>query len=436
MHRLASVASTFLRLVRVEGGSRFRQNFLRIAKANVLVQAMGLALAPLLTRLYSPSDFGTAALFASLLGFVAAFATLRFEWSIPNATAPKQAAALLWLSLATLLTTSLGCLLVWGYCGGKVDLGASYQNLSKFWFLFPIALAGTGVQQGLLAWFTRENDLAAVGKAQIRKGLVGSAVSVTGGLLGLGPLGLIASSAISAWAGIGTLWRHAPTLPRHLAEQSRAELGRVFRQFAGESLVSSVVSVINIASIAIIPFLLASYYGPAEVGWYALMNRLALAPTQLFTSALARSFWSESASLVSRDLPALRRLYLTTARRLALAGVPVAVLCACGPLFVAPVFGQEWRSAGYILLALAPGVVSQLVAQPITHLIVHRKQHWKLYLDAGKLAAIFGGVTFLAHRKMELHYVVWWLSFVDVVGNAVLFSLNLRCVSRPPQASR
>lgn len=436
MRRLANVASAFLGLVRPGEGSRFRRNFLQVARANVLVQALALALAPLLTRLYTPADFGTAVLFTSLLNLLAAIGTARVEWSIPNAASPRQAAALLWLGLVPLAVTSVIGFFALAHFRGGVEFGAASGELARFAFFVPIALAGTGIQQLLQGWYTRANDLTAVSRAQVGQSIAGNCLSLGGGVIGAGAPGLVGSAALSAWVGVGTLWRHAPDLARDLSRQSRAELALAFRQFGGEALVSSAVSVASVASLAVVPFFLAGAYSPAEVGWYALMSRLALAPVQLFTNALGRSFWSEAAGLVRTDLPALRRLYLTTAVRLAAAAVPVGLVCAAGPLFVAPVFGAQWRDAGFILLALSPGVVAQLVVQPITHLIVHRKQHWKLYLDAAKLAAIVAGLIWLAGRRADLHLVAWWLSAVHVAGYAVLFWLNLRCLSNPTPTSR
>ena len=81
--------------LRADQGSRFRRNIVKVVRANVLAQALPLLAAPLLTRLYAPADFGALALFASALSLALAFATLRLEWSLPNARSASAAAALL-----------------------------------------------------------------------------------------------------------------------------------------------------------------------------------------------------------------------------------------------------------------------------------------------------------------------------------------------------
>ena len=85
--------------------SRFTRNVLVVGGANVLAQALPVFAAPLLTRLYTPTDFGAIAVFASALSMTLAVATARFDWSVPNARSNTSAAALMllgvlaWLSL-------------------------------------------------------------------------------------------------------------------------------------------------------------------------------------------------------------------------------------------------------------------------------------------------------------------------------------------------
>lgn len=82
---------------------RFKKNFLLIAKANIFAQALPFIATPLLSRLYMPSDFGALAIFSSILMLLSSVCVLRTDWSIPNTKSYKQAAALFWIGLMTLI---------------------------------------------------------------------------------------------------------------------------------------------------------------------------------------------------------------------------------------------------------------------------------------------------------------------------------------------
>lgn len=410
-------------------GSRFRQNFLRVAKANVLAQLLSILFAPVLSRLYSPSDYGVLAVFTASLSVMSAFATLRLEWSIPNASSRTQAAALLVWGLVVLLPTSVcASLLLYGLLEVEVAAWRGVDALAPFVALLPLAIIGTGLHQLMQGWYIRQGNLAPVSRSKIAQSISATAVSVGGGVASLGALGLIASSLASAWIGIGMLLRQAEGLRKAISRVTRKRLKSSLRQFGRESCLSASVSVVNAASLVAVPMLLAYYYSPKEVGWYALMSRLAIAPARLFTTAIGQSFWSEAAKLVKSDVGALRNLFVRTTRRLCMLALPLMVVCLCGPWYVGWVFGAHWERAGNVLAALVPLLFGQIVVSPLSHLIVHRKQHWQLVWDLVRLMAIVGIVTVCALAGAEIVSTVLSASLVMFVMYVVLFFMNLRCL--------
>ena len=65
----------------IGAGSFFRDAGV-LAAAYVLSQAIWLGSAPILTRLYSPDDFGLWALFTTIVSILTTIATLRYEFAI------------------------------------------------------------------------------------------------------------------------------------------------------------------------------------------------------------------------------------------------------------------------------------------------------------------------------------------------------------------
>jgi len=403
---------------------------LKVAKANVLAQAVSLIAAPLLTRLYSPADFGTVAIFTSLLSVLLAFSTLRFEWSVPNAGSRSQAAALIVLGLSVLIICSIiASILLWLF-GSKVLFRDGFQTVEPFLFLLPVALAGSGLIQLMNAWFIREADLTAVSNTKIVQSASGTGLSVIGGVAALGPIGLIMSSIASAWLGFSFLFKHAIELRSRILKLSIKRVRVALVRFGRESTISTAVSIVNTANLAAVPLVLAQHYSTVEIGWYSIMQRLALGPVGLLTAAMGQSFWSEAASLVKTDRQSLRKIYLKTSKRLALAALPISMLCFLGPFFIGPLLGRQWYSAGYILAALAPSIAAQIMVQPITHLIVHRRQHWKFFLDVCKLAFTLLIIIVSIKSKVDFPLLVISLSALAVVSYSILYYLNYICLSK------
>src|SRR5690606_7842279 len=92
-------------------GARVRSNDM-VRGASVLAagtaagQALILLAMPLVTRLYSPEDFGVLAVYASILALLVVVITLKFETAIVLAESDETAAQLLLLSLAVAAVVS------------------------------------------------------------------------------------------------------------------------------------------------------------------------------------------------------------------------------------------------------------------------------------------------------------------------------------------
>lgn len=415
---------------RLRPRSRFARNVWQVASASVLAQALPLLAAPLLTRLYTPADFGALALFAAVLSLGLAVATGRVEWSVPNARSAGMAACLLVLGAALLLlaTAAVGAVL----SAGSSWLPGAWRALGPVGWLLPLALLGAGAQQLLVAWHVRSGELAASGRARVAQSVANVAVSLAAapllsGLQGL--WGLAAGVVAGGWWGLRTLWRGAAGLGAVLRRVTRRRLAVAARRFRAEAGWSTVVSVANTASFAIVPLLLARHHSTAEVGLYALMQRVALGPVGVIGAAVSQSFWAEAARLVHSDKPALRRLYLVNTRRLAWLALPLALLALAGPWYVGPLFGAaQWAAAGAVLAASVPMLVGQVVVSPLSHLVVHRRQHWQALWDAARIVALAVAIEWAGRAGLGLVASVLVLSCVMAAMYVVLVALNLRAL--------
>lgn len=414
-------------LARWSAQSRFARNIVQVASANALAQALPLLAAPLLSRLYGPESFGALALVAAALSLGLAAATGRFEWSVPGTRSARVAAALIVIGALLLLAVASLLLLAWWRVAPH--LPASWEALRTAGWLVPVALVGAGLQQLLQAWHVRRGDLAPVGRARIAQSVanVGACLATSS----WGWWGLLAGMIGGAWIGLGTLWRSARDLSATVARLRTRVLALAGRRFGVEAMWSTLASVLNAASFAIVPLMLARHYGVADLGYYALMQRLAFAPMGLVSGAVSQSFWAEAARLVRSDPEALGRLYRRSCVRMTWLGLPLGLLALAGPWYVGPLLGAaQWQGAGLVLAVSAPLLVAQTVFSPLSHLIVHGRQHWQAIWDAARIAS---GVALLEGMgRAGAGFVVALAAFSAWSGvmYLVLHALNLRALRR------
>lgn len=401
--------------------SRFARNALVVLGANVVAQALPILAAPLLTRLYTPADFGVIAVFASALSMTLSVATARFDWSVPNARSNTSAAALMLLGVATLFTCTLVITLVW------VWVPSLWGMLGTFGWLLPLTVLGAGTQQLLQAWHVRNATLPSIGKAKVAQSIANVGVSIAAASAGF--WGLIAGVLVGAWVGLGPLWKGANGLTTALRRLSAQRIAVALHRFRHEAAWSTLASAVNTASFAVVPLMLARHYSIAEVGYFALMQRVALGPISLVGSAVSQSFWAEAARLVRQDPSALAQLYGSNTVRLAWASLPLALVALAGPLYIGPLFGTaQWDGAGRILAASVPMLVGQMVISPLSHLIIHRKQHWQAAWDVARVLLLLATIECAAILGAPFATTVLCLSTMMALMYIILMLMNFRAL--------
>lgn len=414
-----------LGLFSANSGSPLRRNFVRVARANVFAQFLTAACSPILTRLYSPADFGTYSLFSSILALALAVCTARFDWSVPNARRMTAAMALMVFGLMTVTAISLlGFVGVFAAQRINPDFLGGLGNLA---YLLPIAVVGGGIIMMFEGWSIRVNDLRLMSRARIGRSAANTAMNVAGGLLNWGSLGLSLATVISGWLGVVSLVRNAPGFWENVWRIKRRNLLVTLDQYWQESAWSTIVALVNAASFSAIIITLTASYDLHQVGWYTLMYRLAATPIGLIGASLGQSFWGTAAQLArARQIAQLRSLYLRSTRRLLLLVIPICIGCFSGPFIVGPIFGErEWGGAGMVLLVMAPMLIGSAVFSSTSHLTVLRKQHVQLLADALRLILVVFSVVICANLGYSFQVAVFFLSLSSLVGHVFLFLLHL-----------
>ena len=417
-------------LLSTSTGSRFRRNFLKVARANLIAMALPILATPILTRLFTPADYGTLAVFTSVLALLVSFCTWRFDWALPNAKTMTMAASVFVSGGIVLAAVCLALVLAVPFVLAIPAFEeTSIGQLGYFLFLLPVALIGVGLRDMFGGWFVRQGDLTAVSRATIAQSATNVVVGIGTGITRAGAVGLIAATVIAAWAGIGMLLRQAGRdFVSALWLVDLSSLRAAVRRYGRHATWSTLVSIVNAASLTAPILVLAYFYLPLEVGWYALMARLVGAPVGVLTSALARSFWSQAADHArAREIAELSTLYRRTTFRLALACIPVIIGCLAGPFFVGPLLGQaEWGGAGYVLAAMVPFFVGSILFSPTNHLVVLDMQHMQLLVDVTRLALVMLSIVAASQLGLGIVSAVFLASSSSLVGHAILFFLHLR----------
>lgn len=407
-------------------GSRFRQNFIKVAKANIFAQILPILAAPLLTRLYSPGDFGALTLLTTFTGFLLIFSTGRVEWSIPNTKSHQETVSLLIIGFVILVLSSGLFILTLARINHPL-IAEKYANLLSYWPFVIISLLGEGLLQITTGVHIKTADMTSVSRSSIFQVTLSTGFKVAAGVFSLGVLGLVLGHVLKVWVGAIILVKSIRIKTSTFTELKLQTILYTYKNFMRECSFSVFVGAVNYGFLTLLPLSLMSIYSLKELGYYTIVSRIAIAPMMLISKPLSQSFWAEASKLVKENPVHLRSMYKKTLLRLAFVSIIPLLICLSGPLYIGIIFGQEkWFKAGAILAAITPQVIGSFIFGSTNHLIVYRKQHYQLLSDSLTIFLAFIWLRLASINEIGFTMTVTSISLIVLLGYFFRFLLHLK----------
>jgi O-antigen/teichoic acid export membrane protein len=379
-------------------------------------QALTVLALPLVTRLYTPSNFSTLAVFVSITTIISVVACLRLEIAIPMPENDDDAANL--LALALLICSIVAMFLGLTIFFAPTDfIGLAAKNpLRPYLWLLPLAVWLAGGYSAAQFWSTRKKKFGTIAKTRMTQALGGAGTQIGLGWMGVAPLGLLLGQTIGSGAGFLNLLLSAlRENKKSFQNVSWSGMLQVLRKYDRFPKYSTFEAFANSAGFQLpIIFIASSAIGP-EAGYLMLATRAMAVPMGLVGGAIAQVYLSKAPEelrdgrLGAFSTEILASLFKTGVGPLLFIGI------VAPPLF-SIVFGAAWGRSGEIVTWMIPWFIFQFMSSPIS-MVMHvvGKQRSMLALT------IFGLLLRLGSVVIVGHYAVEYLSEMYAISGGVFY---------------
>jgi lipopolysaccharide exporter len=409
--------------------SVFFKNILVVMAGTGVAQIISIALAPIISRLFTPSDFGISGSFGAIAGIIAAGVTLEYSQAIMLPKEKENALGLLAISFVCAVVVSLSTLLL---C---LVAPATVNGLMKTQGAWPLALLVlstliSGLNYACQAWAVRVKAFKQTSASQVVRSISGKGTSIGFGLLKLGAPGLIIGDILGNVAASFNLVKVLlPDLPALRKQARRGTMKRLAKEYRDFPTYSASQNVINAVSGGLPVLLLTRFFGLPIAGAYAFAITVLTFPMGFILSSL-RQVLFQKAGESQHQGRSLAALYVkVTSTLFAMALLPTAIILIWGPQLFAWVFGSQWYTAGELsrgLMIWMAVVFCNLPAVLFGRII--RIQRFVFLYDLGLLAArttalILGGLFLSAYQTVMLYAIVGAVMnafLIFAVGRAIM----------------
>jgi O-antigen/teichoic acid export membrane protein len=379
---------------------------------------------PILSRLYTPEQFGAFGVFLSIVGITTVFASGKFELAIISEKNPTRRAALLILAITTSLVV-LFLMLVLYVVALSFDLLQSLNIDLGVLIFCVIGLLATVTHDAVVNLKIAQEMVLPVARAKVIRVTATSVVQVLGYLLEITKLGLPAGEVAGRISALASIYKLEHKKLRQLrGVKLLTYLKMVATRNLEYPLKIAPSWTLNNASTLLLPAFIGWQYNLAVSGGFFLMYKIFSLPETAIVQSVNQSFMVEFKRHIScpgKQLEVFRR----TAAVLFSLGIVVYPLLGLAFFFgVGVVFGDEWERYAMYGLLIIPYFIAQFTMSSLYVSLNILGEHssqvlWDLS-RSGSLVAM----CFLVHY-CDLHesYFIGLLSLLTFLSYAMLYFL-------------
>lgn len=407
------------------GESSYKKNVLFLMSGRVLAQVLPILLTPLLTRIYSPEEFGIFSVYYTVVALVSMISSGRYCLAILLPKKDQTAKKLLFLSWAlTLLTSSVFGVILF-FFGERFFSLLNAEVLKSYIGLIITNILLLGFSEGAYYYGLRRkaykilslNVILQSTTVVIFRLVLGYFVSTEYGLL----LAFLAEYLVSVILLVYRLKIYKFDY-KSLSRKLRDIAFRYIR-FPKYSLFADILSMGSNLS----PNLFVNgLFGSVASGHYSMSDRILGSPIWFITSAVGDVFKQEAAEQF-RVKGSAYKLFVKTARTMFLLGIiPFTLIFLFVPYIIPFLLGDGWEPVGQFIRLFSIMYFAKFVVTPVTFIVyIVDKQSYNILFQGLRFGSIV--VAFVLGYYLESLYatfIVW--SVLTSISYLVAFFVSLR----------
>jgi O-antigen/teichoic acid export membrane protein len=391
--------------------NEFTKNVLTLITGTTIAQALPIAISPILTRLYSPEDFGVAALYMSISTILGSVATGRYELAImlPEEDDDALNIVVLGLSIASILSVLLLIIVI--IFNQAICNVLNNEEISFWLYLLPLSVFFIGLFNVLRFYNNRKKQYKDIAKANIYKSITSAIVRLSVVFIKPGPTGLISGQLTSQFAANTKLLLNIVRNKNLKEIVSKNKIKILAKRYIDFPKYSTPAVLANTSSYRLTNILISSFYSISTLGYYSLVQRILGMPSFLVGSAIGQVFYQQATEEMQKTGKAIKT-YNSTVKKLVLIGLPFfGILSFFIVDIFAFVFGEEWRIAGQYAQILLPMFFIRFVSAPMTNVMsVFEKQKQGLFVNIILIISSVGLLLVGYLLKVEFITILYYFS--------------------------
>lgn len=354
----------------------FLKNVLTLLTGTVVAQALPLLAAPILSRIYTPEEFGVYGVFIALLALFAVASSLRYDFATAQAESDVDAKNLYSLSTAISLVFALGFLLT-SFANLKFNFFDEYLDSKN---LLLVSLGGFLLCNIQLTtyYLNRRDKFKITSFLKVAQSILAVVVMIASSYFTTSFNGLVLGHVAGQFVFLSALFYFL----KSEGVASYSELKNVLIKYKKYPINGAPGAIFNTVFLQLPLFYIKASFDAVFAGYYTVINRYLAGPLSLVSVSLSQVLMKE---MISKDF---KSLYLMC-QRIVLVNIFIAIVfylffVIFGEFLVVVILGDAWEDMYKYLLILLISVCVRFAVSPLSVILtkqynIHLAFQWQIF---------------------------------------------------------
>ncbi len=389
--------------------SEFSRNVLTLMTGTTIAQAIPIAISPILTRIYTPEDFGVFALYMSIASILSVIATGRYEMAIMLPKEDEDVKSLVKLILILLGFVSFLSFIVVFLFNEQITNLFDNKDISNWLYFLPVSIFLVGIYQVYNYLLIREKNFKRLAKNKVIFSTTNGTTQLTIGLFLQNSFGLLIGNLLGYIVSIYFIVK-SKVINKYFQFKNLPieNVAKEYQNFPKYDVPSVLVNVMANQ----LPLLaLGKYFGLGVLGFYSLMYKVLMMPVSLLSNTVLDVF-KQRATEDYNKYGNCKDIFIKTFKKLVLLGlIPFTILGIFAPELFSFVFGENWKVAGEFAQIMTPMLFLKFIINPLsyTFYIVQKQQMnflGQIFLLLATIMALYFGIQSNNEHTILLYYTI------------------------------
>lgn len=373
---------------------------LLVSLATLAGQFIAFATLPVLSRMYTPSEFGSFSVLLAIGAVLAPVAMLRLDQATLLPTNDRELRSIILAACFSALLISLAATLILIIVQAENLLNIEARLIDY------VATGGVTYFAAMTLVLTRlllrdSQYLRISGRTLLQSLLINTLPMGFAAVPGRGFNGLLIGNAAGVLVAATTL---LPSNQRYFKWTSWSEIRHVIRKYWRFPVVFAPTSLAQL-SVQQAPLIIVSaMFGAAVGGQLGMAERLASLPVSILGMAIGSTIEAEFSRHIREAKGGFQALFVKYSGVLALAGIGILVgFALAGQMLTEWFLGSEWKLAGSIIVMLGPLMAIRMVAHPLRRInALFQRARATVVLEVAKIGILAAAVAYTFAFELDV----------------------------------